>query len=592
MGLIPSGLSIQEAYRRYRNGQIMVNRKYQRKLVWTEKEKQMLIDSILHEYPIPLILFAERQDENGIEIYEILDGMQRLNAIFGFIENEFSINNKYFDVGQLARAKQLSDAGIITTPLIAQFLSETECANFLDYQLAATSYQTIQEDTIIEIFGRINSGGRRLSNQEKRQAGISCEFSDLVRSLAADIRGDSTNEIILLPDMPQISIGSNRINDNYGLKAEDIFWVKQGILAVQNLRDSDDEEIIADIAISILLNQPFPRSKELLDEAYNPESTLYKEIEASLYSYSVDKLKLEIKNTFSVLKNTIESISLENNFFRKTIYPTSRSPVKNGFYTVFMAFHHLLVEEDLSPYDNDSIINSLKNLQSKITMSTHYTNTADRNKNIDLTIGLIQKYFVKKVPSTLKHGAGLAIDFENSILRSKIETPRYEFKQGFLRLSDDRKYDKSLEDQITKTICAMANIGPDTESFIFIGVSDKEDDARRISELDNVEPIRILKHHVVGIEREAKLLNISVEDYCRRIVSFIRSSPLMKELITSVLSNIDVIEYKNMTVIRIKVTPQKHISYYGDDVYIRQHNETKQMKTAKEIMAVASLFNT
>lgn len=52
MSLIPSGLSVQEAYRRYRNGQIVVNRKYQRKLVWTQNEKRMLIDSILHEYPI------------------------------------------------------------------------------------------------------------------------------------------------------------------------------------------------------------------------------------------------------------------------------------------------------------------------------------------------------------------------------------------------------------------------------------------------------------------------------------------------------------------------------------------------------------
>ena len=88
MSLIPSGLSVQEAYRRYRNGQLIVNRRYQRKLVWTTREKQMLIDSILHEYPIPLILFAETQTSQGSS-YEILDGMQRLNAIFGFIENEF-----------------------------------------------------------------------------------------------------------------------------------------------------------------------------------------------------------------------------------------------------------------------------------------------------------------------------------------------------------------------------------------------------------------------------------------------------------------------------------------------------------------------
>ena len=189
MSLIPSGLSIQEAYRRYRNGQIIVNRKYQRKLVWTQNEKRMLIDSILHEYPIPLILFAETQSESG-PVYEILDGMQRLNAIFDFIENKFDIEGRYFDVNQLARAKQLKNEGIIEVAEQGGFLEENKCANFLDYQLAVTSYQVMSEETIIEVFGRINSGGKRLSNQERRQAGVTSKFSDVVRSISAEIRGD------------------------------------------------------------------------------------------------------------------------------------------------------------------------------------------------------------------------------------------------------------------------------------------------------------------------------------------------------------------------------------------------------------------
>ena len=50
---------VQTIYNWYRNGQIIVNRRYQRKLVWTLLEKQKLIDSILQEYPIPLVLFAK-----------------------------------------------------------------------------------------------------------------------------------------------------------------------------------------------------------------------------------------------------------------------------------------------------------------------------------------------------------------------------------------------------------------------------------------------------------------------------------------------------------------------------------------------------
>lgn len=589
MSLIPSGLSIQEAYRRYRNGQIIVNRKYQRKLVWTQNEKRMLIDSILHEYPIPLILFAETQSESG-PVYEILDGMQRLNAIFDFIENKFDIEGRYFDVNQLARAKQLKNEGIIEVAEQGEFLEENKCANFLDYQLAVTSYQVMSEETIIEVFGRINSGGKRLSNQERRQAGVTSKFSDVVRSISAEIRGDATAESVLLYNMPEISIGSNRVNDTYGLKAENTFWVKQGVLAIQNLRDSEDEEMLADIVISVIFDKPFARSKELLDDAYSLNSPLSVDIEHALIRYKKEKLISDIKNTFSVLKNTIESVSNEENFLRKTLYPNSRSPIKNAFYTLFMAFYNLLVKEDLSPCDNNLLFENLKNLQSKIKMSTHYTNVEDRKKNIALTEGLIRGTFVKKEPSSLNHGAGLALDFENSIRRSRIETPRYEFKQGFLRLSEDRKYDKKLENQIIYTICAMANIGPDTEGYIYIGVADKESDSKRIKTLDGIEPIQISNHFVVGVDREAKLLGVSVENYCRKVLSFIQESKLSEDLKISVLSKIDIIDYKGLTIIRICVPKQNELSYCGDDVYIRQYNNTIKLETAKEILAVNTTF--
>src|SRR5215831_12754075 len=43
---------VQTIYNWYRDGALYVNRKYQRKLVWTLIEKQKLIDSILRGYPI------------------------------------------------------------------------------------------------------------------------------------------------------------------------------------------------------------------------------------------------------------------------------------------------------------------------------------------------------------------------------------------------------------------------------------------------------------------------------------------------------------------------------------------------------------
>lgn len=590
MSVIPSGVSVQEIYRRYRENQIIVNRKYQRKLVWTETEKACLIDSILKGYPIPLILFAEFSGNDGRTYYEVLDGMQRLNAIVGFLEDEYPVDGKYFDIMQLARAKQAEDEGMfegyhgddLHTPLV--------CANMLDYQLAVTSYKVVSEENVFEIFRRINSGGRQLSSQEQRQAGVLCQFSDLVREIAADIRGDSTNEQVILSDMPQISIGNTRENSKYGLNADNTFWVRQGIITIQELKNSDDEEIIADILISILLGEPFARSKERLDKAYDLSSDLYSQIEIALIRYTSENLKQNVQHTFSVLKNCIESVSTETNFLRNIVTPKARIPIKNAFYTIFMALYELLVKEDLSPYDNQKLFDSLYDLQSRIKVETHYSTTANRQQNISLTKGLMQPFFVKKEPAALSHGSGLALDFENSIRRSKIETPRYEFKQGLLRLSKDRKYDKALEEQILKTICAIANIGPKSEGFIFIGVADKDADAKRIQELDGVGSVAVSNHWVVGIDREAIVLGISLENYCRRIVGFIKESVLSDFLISSVLSNIDIVDYRSLSVIRIKVPSQSEISYYGDEVYERQYNNTVKIESPKAIMAIAKRF--
>lgn len=133
MSVTPRGMSVQEAYREYRDGNFRVNRRYQRKLVWTLDEKRKLVDSLLHGFPIPLFLLAVSPRPAGGRTYDIIDGMQRLNAIFGFIENSFSFEGEYFDIEQLSRAKQVAQQGLFkTAPAAAPRLSAVRCANLLD----------------------------------------------------------------------------------------------------------------------------------------------------------------------------------------------------------------------------------------------------------------------------------------------------------------------------------------------------------------------------------------------------------------------------------------------------------------------------
>lgn len=68
--------------------------------------------SLFGQKLIPLILLGVFKSSEGEEIYEIIDGMQRLNAIFSFIENKFAVSEKYFDVTKHSFANELSQAGV------------------------------------------------------------------------------------------------------------------------------------------------------------------------------------------------------------------------------------------------------------------------------------------------------------------------------------------------------------------------------------------------------------------------------------------------------------------------------------------------
>ncbi|WP_017444813.1 GmrSD restriction endonuclease domain-containing protein [Gayadomonas joobiniege] len=588
MSITPRGMSVQEAYRLYRDDKLEVNRKYQRKLVWTIGEKQSLIDSIINDYPIPLILLAE---EKGRSKYEILDGMQRLNAIFSYIDNGFPCNDKYFDIGEFSRANQAHEAGLFKkAELGSKLLEPNHCADFLDYQLAVTIFPAVDDSQVTDVFGRINSGGRQLSWQEKRQAGMTDAFSNLVRVVSSEIRGDASRERLPLVEMPEISIDSARLELGYQLVAEDIFWCKQGVLWVKQLRDSEDEEIIADIGSSIILSKPIAKSKDLLDEIYDYETAVFKEVRTALSAYGEERLKEEIKVTFSVLNEIIENVDPGQNALRKAINPKSTNPIKAAFYSLFMALHDLVINEEKSPDNYGEIFKAISGLQKQMKTTAKYSKSEDRVKNISITKGLIQNFFVKKDPPLLRHGAGLALDLENSLRRSKIETSRYECKQGLVDLSPSRKLAQGILPKIVDTLCAIANVGPDADGFLFIGVADKEEDANRIRDLDKEDAVRVGNRFVVGIERELSHLNCSLEAYLSKVLSAIKDSNLSEPLKSNILSQVDTIDYRGKTIIRLRVPKQSEVSFVGDMAYVREGSSTTEA-SGKKLLAANSLFS-
>ncbi|MFE3655938.1 DUF262 domain-containing protein [Streptomyces sp. NPDC059165] len=584
-------MSVQEAYRLFRDDSLLVNRRYQRKLVWAVSEKQLLIRSILDGYPIPLILLAERPEIHGAGRYEIIDGMQRLDAIFSFIEQRFDYEGMHFDLSQSARAQQAAKAGAFPPVDTLMPLPADKCANILDYQLAVTIFPTHTEQQITEVFSRINSNGRQLSVQEKRQAGILNQFSEAVRSVASSLRGDVSEDVLLLHDMPSISIDSSRERQQYGVRADDTLWIRQGILNVKQLREGYDEQMVADLAASILFGAPFPASREAFDELYDTGSDKYRRLDVTLSAYGARRLESEIKSTFSVISEVIDSQLPTPNGLRNLVRPGSANPIRTPFYAIFMAFFDLIVKQQKSPEDYAAIVGALKGVGSKLESGKHYTSSEERISNIDTITGLIQRYFVNKVPPVFGHGAGLALDFENSLRRSKIETARYEFKQGLLRLDDSREWDGEIVGRLAEVICGIANVKPGVDGYLFLGVADKEAHAARIRLMDSIIPVAIGPHHVVGVEREASAKGMTLDSYVQRFVEQISRAGLSEPLATQVLSSIDTIDYKGLSVIRVVVPGQRELSFRNGTVFVRRGSSTERVQDSQEIVALSKQFH-
>jgi Protein of unknown function DUF262 len=594
MSIVPRGMSVQEAYREYKDGNFIVNRRYQRKLVWSLDEKRKLVDSILHNYPIPLILFATLTEFDGAKKYEILDGMQRLNAIFAFIENKFDTDEKYFDVQQLSRAKQASEQGeFIATIEAGRLLSAELCANFLDYQLAITEYPGANPKSVNDVFGRINAYGRQLSEQEKRQAGVITPFADIVKTLASELRGDASAIILDLSKMPQISIDADITRLGYGVNADDTFWVKQSILRKEQLRDSEDEQFIADLIISIITKSPFAFSGRNLDEIYDQQNKKSQEINESLRLYGAEKLKNNFLGVFSTLKAVVENFDDSTYALRKIVHPSGGSnPIKTAFYAIFMAFFELLIEDKKVPASPEKIMISLKDLHKKLNTAAGQIKSESREKNIDLTKGLIQKFFAKKSPETESFAIASTLKLENALRRSKIETTIYECKQGILRLDKKRTIDENLLDKLVHTICAIANLGPESSGGIFIGVADNQDDAKKIKDIDLMEPKKLGDRVCVGIDREAKVLSLSLDSYQKKIVEHISNSKLSEPLKSSVLSSIDCISYKDLSIVCLWVPSQVACSHVDNKIYVRSGSDTINVTQVDKITAIINSFST
>lgn len=389
--------------------------------------------------------------------------------------------------------------------------------------------------------------------------------------------------------MPSISIDLPMSKHGYDVKAEEVFWVQQGILRSTDLRDSMDEQCIADIVASIVGGELLARSKDALDKIYIEDSVQSKKVLDGLDVYGSDAIVEEFKYCIAEIEKVSQSGG--SNKLRDIIFerPTSNA-FPSTFSALFIAFYESLITNQNIISDYAETKKALTHLSARIESSRKGTPPDERRKNINMIKGLISSCLISVESLDHIYGAHTHIDIENIIRRSEIELPHYELKQGLLKLDSSRSIDENILKKVIKTICAIANNSPDSAGKIIIGIVDSESDKNRVCELDKIEAKKISRKYVVGVSREARILNITVEEYFTKWKDGIRNSSLSEVLKDQVLSNIDYNDFFGLGLIVINIPPQREVSYYEDDIYFRSGDETVKAEKTKQIATIVQRF--
>ena len=167
--------SIREIIKKIKAGELDLKPNYQRNVVWDDGKQVAFIESLLMGIIVPPLYFVEIPGKSVMEAtcYEVVDGKQRLNSIYQFVNSNLVLQQKYLEYfGDKYKDKKFSE-------LSEQFEEEMEifASQTLDiYVITASSPVSTKYD----IFSRLNKGAEPLRVNEIRKA---VYHSDLIEKI-------------------------------------------------------------------------------------------------------------------------------------------------------------------------------------------------------------------------------------------------------------------------------------------------------------------------------------------------------------------------------------------------------------------------
>lgn len=149
------------------NKELILDPDYQRNYVWDNKRASLLVESVLLNVPIPVIYVSEDDDGRWV----VVDGLQRLNSLTRFFDNEFKLRN--LEILDELNGSQFSTLNPKATRLLKNGIMRV-------IVIKHESHPEIKYD----IFQRLNRGAVSLNEQELRN----CMYRGTLCALLKELR--------------------------------------------------------------------------------------------------------------------------------------------------------------------------------------------------------------------------------------------------------------------------------------------------------------------------------------------------------------------------------------------------------------------
>ena len=152
---------------------LKVNPGYQRGAVWELDQQKRLIDSVLRAYPLPLIYLHEKtiviEEDKKSYSFEIIDGRQRIDALFAYSEDAFELFDPIKDDRKAKFAKFIKEVPCTWARKKYSDLSQEDRDRFDNTVINVVTIYTDEKNEVRDLFIRLQAG-MPLNAQEKRDA--------------------------------------------------------------------------------------------------------------------------------------------------------------------------------------------------------------------------------------------------------------------------------------------------------------------------------------------------------------------------------------------------------------------------------------